>query len=335
MAQVGGFLSALGQAFSGYGQDKQIKFQREQELAKMAMAQQSAGDAHLDALLARATNYPMMSGNASSAAPWVSPGVPQPSQGTPPAMPQQPPTPMVRRGDGFAPAPGSQPTPQAPQSPAPQTPSPTDFMGGLPTDAVDVPGYGQIDRYGGLKKQLMMKKLESDIDADSKVSVASRTGEVAKNAASANLDTRNANEIKPGDPGYIDYMSTLDASKARATLPVEMQKMVAQGQISLGNALVEEDAKAKNARTLQGSQQQFEQGQQGRQQTFEQGQQAGAFVNSSALENQNHRSSMFGRITAVPAQTNAPSAKPRLTAEQLKRAATDPLYAKFLQTKSF
>jgi hypothetical protein len=77
-----------------------------------------------------------------------------------------------------------------------------------------------------------------------------RNSEIAKNQ-------REAATPRLGDPGYAAAIGQVEQAKALAVLPVEIQKQVAAGQISLRVALATEAARGNTQAALQLNQQQF------------------------------------------------------------------------------
>lgn len=77
-----------------------------------------------------------------------------------------------------------------------------------------------------------------------------RNSEIKKNE-------REAATPRLGDPGYASAIGQVEQAKALAILPVEIQKQVAAGQISLRNALATEAARGNTQAALQLNSQQF------------------------------------------------------------------------------
>lgn len=318
MANVGGFLQALGAAFGGYGKDQDGRDRQAQEMERLAMAQQAAGDEHLDRSLARYSNYPLMPD--AGGAPAGPPAAPFDPTGFRQGLQQG------MGGGGRA----SATSPLPPLSPSPSA-APASPMDALPTDAVDVPGYGRIDRFGGMKRGLMLKQLEGDIATNQKIRESQATGATDEHLSKSALNQREIGTPRLGDSNYADALGEVEAKKALATLPTQVRLEVLRGNISLSNAL-----------QVQHSQQAFTAGENTRRFNFDEGQQArqqeGTFRNESALTNQRARGTLMGRYLAPDAETAAPSstpAPPRLTGEQVIRAARDPLYKQFLEERGY
>lgn len=291
MANVGGFLQALGQAFGGYSQDVQTRINRQQAAAQLAMQQRGADDAHVNALLERATNYPLISAGSG----------PSGVAGTP-----------------F---------------------DPTGALGKfLPSGSVNVPGYGTVDPFGKTRMGLIVDAVKRRNETDEKIRESEATGATGEHKSKTELNNREIGTPRLGDTNYADALGEVEAKKALATLPIQTRLEVLRGNISLANAL-----------TLQHGQQGFEQGQQGRQFQYDADkaarEMAGHFANQSAIVNQQQRGTIAGHffapapMTLAPSQAIAPTgpanAMPKLTGEQIVRAARDPQYKAFLQSQGY
>lgn len=159
----------------------------------------------------------------------------------------------------------------------------------LPGSRMALPGgLGSIDPSAGINRTLLMEGLNRRIQTQGAVDVASQTGQIAKNAAETAKATHENAQLLPSDLGYAEQQGRLEYTKAMATLPVETQKMVNQGKISLANALQGIAARGQVEGALQSNQQGFTAGENTRRFGFEQGQQgralAGALSNSIAEE---------------------------------------------------
>lgn len=329
MAQVGGFLQALGQAFGGYAKDKQTAIDQQQAVAHLAMLQQDAQDRHLDAVLSRVTSYPFASGGDDTGGG---------SSSILPSAGGQPPGYAGPGAGGATAAAGLPPS----------------F--GLPTGRVDVPGYGTIDPFGKFRMGLTIDQLKKRQETDEAIRKSDLTGETAKNE-------HEAKRLQMGDPGYVEMMGQVAGSEAKARVPSDILKAVTEGKISLENGKALAAIRSGVELQLQKNQQQFETGKISQQQKFEQDQAAKSkeaeFFNRVGEMDYNARGSITGHILPRPPMpTEAPSAAvmsptgpgapppdapptarpaalPQLTPAQKLRAARDSDYAAFLKAKGY
>ena len=112
---------------------------------------------------------------------------------------------------------------------------------------------------------------------------ALQAAEIRQKDAQTFKDTREGGQARPGDANWADVQGSVEGAKALATLPVELQKMVSQHQLSLqeGLALGRQRGaieagniglRGQIEQQLQGQGQDFQMGQQRRTQDFERSQ---------------------------------------------------------------
>lgn len=272
MGHFPGFLQALSDAFGGQVGDQKMQMER----SRFGLESRAADDAHVNAMLERATNYPFVSSQQSQ------------SPASQPSAPVEPNSFGASWGRAF-----HQATPSAPQAQA----QPAMSDDGLPHGSVNVPGYGTIDPFGKTRMQLLVKRIELGMASDEDIRKAAVTGVIDKNTADAALARRNASKPQLGDANYAGLMGQVAGTEEGAKLPAQ-------------TAL--ENTRFGHQRTLQQGQQGFEQGQQGRQHSFEAGQQAsrmsGDFANQSQLAYQRQGGGVFSSMVRDKPSTQAPSA---------------------------
>lgn len=111
-------------------------------------------------------------------------------------------------------------TPTAPSSPSASSASSPLSGSGLPSTRVTLDNGATIDPFAGFARQLFLLERQKQIEAQNTVDIANRTGVTDRNTAQAYSATREANQPKPGDPGYAEYQAYVAATKASALSPI-------------------------------------------------------------------------------------------------------------------
>lgn len=120
------------------------------------------------------------------------------------------------------------------------------FLGPALTTATDAAGAYQgaegqaaVTKRDSIIQSLMMQRQAQQFALQQALGQAN----IQKDQSEAYKNTREGGQLRLGDTGYSSALGDVEYQKALAVLPVEKQKMVAQGQITLDNALQEETAR--------------------------------------------------------------------------------------------